>query len=306
MKSDEINMSYKHFYDSVIFSLGEYRKHLIPSIKAGTYRHHSKEHILFIDDDDPEAKYLAIRQYNILEEANMEPFLLPNKLHKFAHHLNSSQILCYNYFRPFIVNNAGVPILKASKQLSARVPALNDAHVIDSKFEYEQTIEIDPQNSQWYWTPKGAHKIEAEGTNFDFYVKTAEDEIFFEIKYTEQGFGHITDGDDVKKDGKYSDKFEHLYKKHIDECVAINDCMRHEITKDIFFKYYQLFRNVIRIKTSHQYAVFIFPEENTKCYAEFSDFKRFCKSSQVIGIYWRDLLDSKTKENGFNTKYFSF
>jgi hypothetical protein len=290
-------MSYKKFYEAVKTSLGLYREGLNPSIAAGKFKDSDNiPHILRIEEDDKTSKARITFQYNVLEAARIEPFKLEKKLHRYAHHLTSSQILCYNYFRPLMKGEK----LVVPDKLAACISVLKNANVLESQFEYEQ------KTPKWYWLPKNATREEKEGTNFDFYVNTDKNEVFFEIKYTEQGFGNITDAEDKKKNGKYTDKYEHLYKKHLDDCIAIKNEKKAKIDKAVFFKYYQLFRNVIRIKSKNQYAVFIFPEENTKCESEFKEFIQFCNTENVIKIYWRELLDKTTKATGFDDKYFSF
>ena len=49
-------------------------------------------------------------KYDVVCEKNILPGVLTDKytikdMHKFAHHLNSSQVLCYNFFRPLITLN---------------------------------------------------------------------------------------------------------------------------------------------------------------------------------------------------------
>ena len=133
----------------------------------------SHRHILRIDD---EPKVEIIRKYNLLKSAQIEPFLL-SKPHNEAHHLNSSQIMCYNFFRPQL--NADGFVQKPLKDL------LNS--IIGSTYgEGKACFEYIDHNSE---EKKGK-------TNYDFYVNFEDMKVFFEIKYTENKFDHckINDG----------------------------------------------------------------------------------------------------------------
>ena len=66
---------------------------------GGLYKGRAYCHILFVED---EGKKFDVVKKNLLKGVNAD--LLKN-LHADAHHLNSSQILCYNFFRPLIDKN---------------------------------------------------------------------------------------------------------------------------------------------------------------------------------------------------------
>ena len=90
-------------------------------------------------------------------------------------------------------------------------------------------------------------------TNFDFFVELDNStQIFFEIKYTEYGFGK------AKKDEYHIRKFEHTYDPLLRENRFITDKYK---TIDLFLANYQLMRNLIHIKQK-KYVVFIYPRSN--------------------------------------------
>ena len=65
---------------------------------GGLYQGRPYCHILFVEDDKQNE---AIKK-NLLKGVKSDMLA---KLHTDAHHLNSSQILCYNFFRPLITND---------------------------------------------------------------------------------------------------------------------------------------------------------------------------------------------------------
>ena len=66
----------------------------------GIYNGKPYSHILKIDRFN---KRQIVSCYNIIQGVSSD--LLPLSLHRFAHHLNSSQILCYNFFRPMLTES---------------------------------------------------------------------------------------------------------------------------------------------------------------------------------------------------------
>jgi hypothetical protein len=83
-----------------------------------------------------------------------------------------------------------------------------------------------------------------EGTNFDFFFETDKSKFFFEIKYTENSFGN------TKEDDRHKGKYENIYKEAL---KAFKN-----VTKEIFFANYQIFRNLIYNK--YGYNIFVVPE----------------------------------------------
>ena len=149
--------------------LAEYAKNNNLPIE-GTYNGRPYKHILKLDRN----KIDIVKKFNILEDVNKD--MLTEKLHRFAHHLNSSQILCYNFFRPMLTDKG-----KACKQL---VDLLANKGIkiekgAECKFEYNDNL--------------------GDNTEFDFHIKGRNIEVFFEIKYTEYGFGRAKKDERHKK-----------------------------------------------------------------------------------------------------------
>ena len=97
--------------------------------------------------------------------------------------------MCYNFFRPYII-----------KEGSKTCP--NDA-LIDLLSKYIAINKCDDAECQFEYVQGGEY--EGEGTNFDFYLKSGGTEVFFEIKYTEAGFGKCDN------DNRHEEKFKRIY-----------------------------------------------------------------------------------------------
>jgi len=72
---------------------------------------------------------------------------------------------------------------------------------------------------------------ETEGTNFDFFIQTRSQKFFFEVKYTEDRFGN------AKDDEHHNRKYDQIYKVKLGQICGIS--------KEEFFKDYQLWRNIL-------------------------------------------------------------
>lgn len=136
------------------------------------------------------------------------------KKHRSFHHLNSSQALAFNLFEPFRVENCLETILKMT--------GVNDTATFSEYEHLEPTI---------------------DETNFDFFIATREEKVFFEVKYTEDAFG--TASDDEHHNQRYKEVYVDLLK-----AVA-------EIEKQEFFRRYQLWRNICY--SAFGTVVFVFP-----------------------------------------------
>ncbi len=220
------------------------------------------DHILKIGKGNNQ--FDVIKRYNLLKGVEPDMFSDP---HRFAHHLTSSQVMCYNFFRPLIGKNGTM-----SKELISILEDRNIQIPNDSLCEFEASNPID-------------------NTSYDMAIGPAR----FEIKFTEHGFGK------AKSDERHKIKFETVYKDLIRCCRCLKD-MPDMAT---FFKYYQLFRNILHIDSKDNYAVFLFPKGNKQCNKEFLEFYEFIKDDYKENVqvwYWEDLLAGN--ENGdFFKKY---
>lgn len=149
------------------------------------------------------------------------------RLHRFFHHLNSSQALCFNLFFPFL-NREG-------EKLEAIVQALGFAEELASGACFE--FEPDP----------------SEGTNFDFIIPLSSGRrILFEVKYTESGFGAARD------DEEHRTKFQDTYRLRTAERFEAPFC-----SQASFLRNYQILRNLWHLDLEKEdTAVFLIPRAN--------------------------------------------
>lgn len=144
------------------------------------------------------------------------------KKHMYWYHLNSSQVMCLNFF---------VPLIKANL-LNEILATILGVKMVNPKYEFEKVIE------------KGS-------TNFDFYVKDEGAEYFFEIKYTEDTI------DKKSKAKNISATYDQFYKKDCESNKLFNS-----ITVDTFMKkHYQAYRNMVKA-SKKDYSIFIVMKDN--------------------------------------------
>ena len=219
------------YRDQVIAHLGKYRKAELGIVEPGVFKYrgkiYKKEHILPADN--------IHKRLNILKPYRDEFYnseLSRISFHRYFHHLNSSQALCINLFFPLIKEEMFDLILS---YLEIRLP------VNECEFEKISPVECTEKNNR--------------KTNFDFYINSKSGEnIYFEIKYTEDGFGR------AKDDEAHRGKFRFTYEKLLDNNPYIQNDFK---TMDNFFAHYQILRNLVHIDKNSR-VVFLFPQQNTR------------------------------------------
>ncbi|NLE23941.1 MAG: hypothetical protein GX625_01155 [Clostridiaceae bacterium] len=248
------------FNNRVKEHMAKYKVSKLGIEKDGLYNNKPYKHIL------PE----KMSSYNIIEnyrEDFYSSLYKENiKYHKCFHHLNSSQAMCINFF---------YPLIKEDKiKILLDVIGVNDG----------QNNEVGEVCFE-----KGSHL--KERTSFDFYIKLLSGiEVFFEIKYTEEGFGK-TDIDD-----KHKRKYEEKYKKVLEANDEIN---QENINEQYFLNNYQLMRNIIHI-SDRRYIVFLYPKENHKIENELKASKDIIKESyhsHLIILTWEKLLKERLRSS---------
>lgn len=284
-------MPYMVFKYKVLDKLEKYKENVLGIKKNGIFLYKgedkSKGHILPICQG--ESKKSMAKKYNVLSCLKDEEFLINEKdLHRYAHHLNSSQLMCYNYFRPLIdeKGHASEKLISILKAMGINIESSCNSQCV---FEYEQN--------------SGGWETEGRKTNFDFYVKSEETEVFFEIKYTEQGFGK------AKKDKAHKDKYDNFYKAKISECHAIAPSINKY--DDYFINNYQLIRNVIRITDKNKYVVFIYDDNNEIVNSQLNEFIKtniVQLKENIICVTWQKMVEELEPEhqNQFKEKYLSY
>lgn len=268
--------SYSAFQKDILKYLGKYNKNVYKSSKPGIYKYRGTEykyyHILSLEGT---TKPKAIKAIVNKDCVNFDMFKSP---HRYAHHLNSSQVVCYEFFRPLLNDDKKKLLDLFSEKLDINI---NNTPTLSAKFEFV----TDKQ----------------ENTNFDLFVGKEATKIYFEIKYTENGFGSC------ENDKEHLEKFNEIYKPYIENC----GCLKKKPQFDEFRKYYQLFRNVLRVTNengSNEYSVFIFPKANKATVKQFNEFKQQYisdeMSSHVLCLYWEELVDYMSEK--FRNKFFFY
>lgn len=213
------------------------------------------------------------------------------KKHMYAHHLNSSQMMCMNFFYPLMIEDRLDIILKAinSKIKWGKPVAL---------FEFNSPMEVGKA------AELNKEKLFGEPTNFDFFITTSNGyRVYFEIKYTEAEFG-APEKKNNSYPQKYYDKFE-VYKSLIPSCFK----EEYKANANYFLDHYQLMRNLIHLRSTNDFVVYLVPEENP-IICEAQDIKKILNSLQdnckVFG--WDDLfasVEKKVKDNDKLKDYYA-
>lgn len=248
------------------------------TVLRGEWRGVSSNHRHILDVENN--KEDVILKYNVLKSAQDSPFMLSGKLHPYAHHLNSSQIMCYNFFRPQLENDGIIkdPLTKLLNSIIRKQSKAGKAC-----FEY---IDSDSNESNGK-------------TNYDLYAEIDDTRIFFEIKFTENGFSPCEDN------SSHLDKFEKYYKKGMcDSGIFKDDTI---IWNRLFRKHYQLIRNAINVGEK-AFVVVITDERNRTTNKQIKDFndnmliKTAPYYSHLIFITWQELVEL-AKKNGFSNDH---
>lgn len=199
---------------------------------------------------------------------------------KDASSLNSSQVMCISFFKKFFESTDNEEILLTALRNSglaiAEISVINDAFL-----EYVSD--------------------EKEGTVFDFYLKMSDGQnIYFEIKYTETGFGVAN----LKKDSnKYTDKWNNIYKNRISKSKYLRKSLSNHIND--FYKNYQINRNILYLDNDRDICVFITPRENDQLDADRKYVDSF-KSKNIKNIYWEDIIETIRSIPDVNKELFKY
>jgi hypothetical protein len=249
-------MKYREFYNRVIGHLGQYKQKFMIDIENGTYRGHEKIHIL------PKDK----RDKNLLP---LSTGIKKKDYHMYAHHLNSSQMMCINFFSP-LINEKNIFIEIICNQLN--ITKTPDMQIKTMIFEY---------------TPDGF-----KHTNFDFYVELINGiKFYFEVKYTESEFGSTNK--DIRHLDRYQREWDNFYKEQL-------SCSMHlkNISQAEFYSNYQINRNIAYVKSENDYVCFLYPFDNCNLHKEVE----LINYRNVFKINWDDLC-SKALNVTKGTKY---
>ena len=245
----------------VLAHLGKYKTDKLAISADGEYKGKLYQHIL--------PKEFASANLLIPYSSRLEfpKELAKIKLHPNFHHLNSSQAMCINFFYPLILKN----------KLDLILPILGiEGNVEYNRVEFEKESIVEKSNER--------------KKNFDFYIKTEEGiQIFFEIKYTEDGFGK------AKNDEAHRDKYNRTYRELLNKSTWVKNSFKPMLS---FFEYYQIMRNLLAID-SKSYVVFIYPRDNDAVRRAADEAKTEIVTSagrkHLITINWETLVDRLLK-----------
>ncbi len=208
--------------------LAAYKRLRLGVKETGVYLYKGREvrhsHIL-----PKELKWL-----NILEpfRSEIRDYLNAHKeirLHKYFHHLNSSQAFALNLFFPFFENDASAPVLRA---LGTKGSICNWFAELVPYAEEKTNVDISWQDTKGSWT-------------------------YCEVKLTEQGFGK------AKGERRHYSKLEQIY-----EPVLRPYCPAELLQPDTFFAYYQILRNIwLAARDPKSSVVFLLPTRNEALWA---------------------------------------
>lgn len=247
-------MKYKEFNERVLESLVNYKEKVMHIKGKGVWSKNNKSYPHILPDSSS----------NLLPQAAKFKQLPSIKLHTGAAHLNSSQMMCINFFSPLFKDDKRL-IELICKQLN--LPITPDMKITNKQFEY---------------TPNGP-----KHTNFDFYVELSTGEKFyFEIKYTERKFGGVSI--DSKYPERYEKEWECFYKDQTDKSKYFKDILQ----KD-FYKNYQINRNIAYITAENaerEFVCFVYPYDNGNLHKEAAAVQTGYSNVEMIN--WDDFCET--------------
>jgi hypothetical protein len=260
-------MKYGEFKKKVIEHLEQYKQKYMQGIGKGTFAGAVTDHDYILPKD--------------MIERNLLPLSIGIKkvhYHMYACHLNSSQMMCINFFAPILKEDQLlIEILK--KQLNITISP--QTRIIKSEFEY---------------TPDGQ-----KHTNLDLYLELSNYmKIYIETKYTENGFGGIKE--DIKYPDRYEREWNSFYKDQLSKSMHFK-----EMSQSEFYKDYQINRNIAYVKNDKDYVCFIYPFDNVSLHED----KRL-ESIDLENVYkidWNDLCQTAldmTVGTIYNDHYVAF
>lgn len=206
-----------------------------------------------------------------------------DKMHQFAHHLNSSQVVCYVFFKHLMESGRLAEFMK--------------------KVLGDETINTDNLKCEFEYVPKenADDYGRTMATNYDCRISNETFELLIEVKYTEKGFGTCKD------DSTHKDKFEKKYKGLIRECSVINKKAIDSLEK--MRPHYQVIRNLLQIREGkNTYCLFLYPEANKSIGKDFKNFEEAKiltdgePGKNVFNRHWEDFKDLMTET--FRDVYF--
>lgn len=212
--------------------LGRYKEDCLGVAEQGMFNHKGRNlpypHIL--PKDRPWLNILEPFREELKEYVEARPSL---KLHRYFHHLNSSQAFALNLFYPYFEYGGSKTLLRATG-LKGDVDGWMPEYVVDS--EEQTNADVAWKDSAGQWT-------------------------FCEVKLSEQDFGK------AKNDERHRRKLREIYapylKSHVDPEFLV---------ENRFFRSYQIFRNVwLAAREEGSLVVFLLPKANAALWPRLHD-----------------------------------
>lgn len=251
----------RKYSDIILNHLVKYKEDEFSGIENGMWKEVPKGHILPKDKEN--LNLLPLYREDLVKYLDKNVKTL--KKHIYFHHLNSSQVMCLNFFYPFEAERKLDVILNA-------IGFINEEILYDNCcFEKPSQIELKAKKN---YRP----------TYFDYYIETKSGKkIYFEIKYTEQAFAK------AKPDIEHSNKFNEVYS------TTLNSIKKEYCNEKAFLENYQIMRNIICV-SENCYVVFLYPNDNKKIKSQSEMAKReiikdVLKDNLMI-ITWESLISS--------------
>ncbi len=213
--------------------MGRYKAQVMGIARSGIWHGNGRTYVHILPEDLKEQNILLPYQGAFWEYFDqLGSGTIP--LHRYFHHLNSSQALCFNLFYPFVHDACRrLPIMLG--RLGLRTEGACEA-------AFEKVLRPE------------------EGTCFDFFLRYEDGQIVtFEVKYSETGFGAAAD------DAKHRRKHAEVY------VPLLRGVVREELLHDraFFLANYQALRNLLCLgESASSLAVFIVPAGNTAVMAQ--------------------------------------
>jgi hypothetical protein len=224
LKKNLINMD---FSSKIKNYLSEYKTEMYPNIGNGIYKKNKKTYTHIFPEANQFCNLLPTYKDDLVNYLVSEHV----ELHTDFHHLNSSQAMCFNFFFPFYIQQN---LELITDFLGLKNEVINYNSVCFEKKGLEAEL--------------GSRKP----TSFDFYFETTSGKkIYFEIKYTENGFGKDTQTDIEKRERKFDNYYSNSLK-------SLNSFYHNQQS---FSENYQILRNLIHID-ENSFVVFIYPYGN--------------------------------------------
>ncbi|GAP73480.1 hypothetical protein SAMD00024442_96_1 [Candidatus Symbiothrix dinenymphae] len=258
--------------DSVKQHLGNYRTNVLNVTKRGKWENGEYEHIL--PSENQELNLLETYRDSFWKSKwkNME-------FSPFFPHLNSSQAMCLNFFYPLIEEK--------KIELLLEKLGIKGETVKYETVEFEKKSDLDSTNAKF-----------KKHTSFDFYFETNNKKFYFEVKYTEPGFG--SEGEDAAHVRRYEAQYKELAQGKI-RFKTDDDCKE-------FLDNYQLMRNLMHV-SDDSYVVFIVPKNNEEVCKKADEAPNFVDEKyrdKVKVLYWDCLVEELQFEGTLKTHFEEF